>query len=523
MIQKLDSHIDALANDRIPKVEQANQIIDNLNVIARVLRNVVIDTNPARQQEELQRLAASREMIGKTIEDLQKNTKESEGQAKLQNVADRRKAYIQQTDIFLGHVKKGDYDQAKALLFTSVRKVQGEYFNAVEELIAFHNQQAKEAAKQTHALSAKAHSIILAIMAVASVLSFIAAIFITRSITAPVSKTMKLAETLSKGDLTAQVEIDQQDEIGMMARAINATVTQLRSMITDISKGVETLASSSTELSAISAQMTQASQDTLAKTTTVTAATGAMSTNMGAVAAAMEQATTNTQVVATAAEQMSATIHEIAKNSEKATTISSQASGQASQASKQMENLGKAADSIGKVVETITEISEQVNLLALNATIEAARAGEAGKGFAVVANEIKELARLTASATQEIKEKVVGIQGTTSSTIETIDEIAKVINSVNEVVVGIASAVEEQSSATSEISTNVAQTAQGIQEVNQNVNQSSESVQTIAKDIAEVNGAADEMAASSTQVHLSAQNLSQLANKLRGMVNQFTY
>lgn len=124
----------------------------------------------------------------------------------------------------------------------------------------------------------------------------------------------------------------------------------------------------------------------------------------------MEEATTNINMIASAAEEMTATIAEIAQNSEKGNAIVGRAVSQAQVVSAKVGELGHAAQQIGKVTETITEISEQTNLLALNATIEAARAGEAGKGFAVVANEIKELAKQTALATEEIKSQISSIQ-----------------------------------------------------------------------------------------------------------------
>ncbi|MBR9980345.1 MAG: methyl-accepting chemotaxis protein, partial [Desulfatitalea sp.] len=212
---------------------------------------------------------------------------------------------------------------------------------------------------------------------------------------------------------------------------------------------------------------------------------------------------------------------EIAKNSERARSISDSAARQAGETSGKMAQLGSAAQAIGNVVETITDISEQVNLLALNATIEAARAGEAGKGFAVVANEIKELAKQTAAATQDIKEKIGTIQGTTALTVKDIEEISRIITEVNDVVSGIATAVEEQSTATSEIATNVSQAAQGIQEVNTNVSQSSSVAGEISRDIASVSATANEMSTSSAQVNMSAADLSKLAEELKGMVGQF--
>ncbi|KJS28912.1 MAG: chemotaxis protein [Desulfatitalea sp. BRH_c12] len=348
-------------------------------------------------------------------------------------------------------------------------------------------------------------------------------LFAARRIVRPINEAVAGLKDIAQGegDLTMRLQVSSKDEVGELARWFNLFIEKLQGIIGQISGSVDTLSSSSTELSAISEQMSQAARNTSGKCNTVAAASEEMSTNMNTVATAMEQSATNMQVVATAAEEMSATIGEIAVNSEKARHISDQAAVKAADTSAKVTELGHAAQAIGKVVEAITDISEQVNLLALNATIEAARAGEAGKGFAVVANEIKELAKQTAAATQDIKTRIGDIQGSTTVTIGQIDQITKVIKEVNDVVAGIAAAVEEQSTATSEIAINVAQTAEGIQEVNSNVGQSSIVAADISKNISDVNVSANEMTNSSSQVNISAQDLSKLAEQLRGMVNKF--
>ena len=141
---------------------------------------------------------------------------------------------------------------------------------------------------------------------------------------------------------------------------------------------------------------------------------------------------------------------------------------------------GDSSSEIGNVIKTITSIAEQTNLLALNATIEAARAGEAGKGFAVVANEVKELAKETAKATDDIREKIQGIQTDTTEAVEAIAEITMTINEINDIQTTIASAVEEQSVTTAEIGRTMTEAARGSAEIAQNITGVAEAAQSTA-------------------------------------------
>ncbi|SHO53815.1 methyl-accepting chemotaxis sensory transducer with Cache sensor [Desulfopila aestuarii DSM 18488] len=404
-------------------------------------------------------------------------------------------------------------------VFKGVRKIAGAAPVDINQWSVAVTQDADEFLRATVSI----RNIILAVIAIAMAIAATVITLSSRKIVQPINAAVAGLKDIAQGegDLTMRLSVSTKDEVGELAKWFNLFIEKLQHIIKDVSAGVHTLSSSSTELAQISEQMNLGAQQASSKSNTVAVAAEEMSTNMQNVAAAMEQSTTNTNMVATASEEMSSTIGEIAQNAEKARFISDNAAKKASEASDNINALGDSAKSIGKVIETITEISEQVNLLALNATIEAARAGEAGKGFAVVANEIKDLAKQTAAATFDIKDKVGNIQDTTAKTVHQITEINTVISDVHEVVGSIATAVEEQTAATAEITGNVTQMAHGINEVNENVNQSSVVATDIAKEITDVSAISGEMFSNSSQVRVSAGELSNLAEQLSRMVGQF--
>ena len=366
-----------------------------------------------------------------------------------------------------------------------------------------------------------AFQIILIVTGLALFLGFVFGFNIIRLITGGLRKMVLFTEGLAKGDLTGQLDIPQKDELGTLARALNATVEQWRQVVGGLGDEVGALASSSQELTATARSLSAGAENSAELSSSVAAATEEMSANMNSVAAASEQAATNVNIVATAAEEISSTIHQIAAKTEQAKEITGGAVILAQSSTEKVDALGRAALEISKVTEAITEISDQTNLLALNATIEAARAGEAGKGFAVVANEIKELAKQTAAATSEIRARIESIQGSTNETVSEIGQITKVISQMNGIVADIAQAVEEQTATTSEIAESVMQAAQGISEVNENVAQSSAVAGEIAGDIAEVSNVSRSLSASGKDVERNAQDLVAVAETLRNLVAHF--
>ncbi|MDX2191796.1 MAG: Cache 3/Cache 2 fusion domain-containing protein [Gemmatimonadales bacterium] len=310
---------------------------------------------------------------------------------------------------------------------------------------------------------------------------------------APVQEALAALEQVAGGDLTIALQGSYRGDHAKLTDALNRAIAAMRDAIARIGESAETLGDASGSLTAVADGMSHAAEQT--------------SHRANVVAAAAEQVNANVQTVAASAEEMGASIREIAQQSTHGAHVAGNAVRLSQAATEGIERLGRSSQEIGEVVRTISSIASQTNLLALNATIEAARAGEAGKGFAVVAHEVKELARQTEHATEDIRRRIDRIQGDTSGTIASIREVAEVLEEMHRIQVTIAAAVEEQSATTREISRNVSEAARATSE--------------IAETITGVATAANETAAGASQSRSAAAELTGMAAELRALVRRF--
>ncbi len=308
-----------------------------------------------------------------------------------------------------------------------------------------------------------------------------------------VASLVESVQAAAAGDLTREITILGDDTIGRLGGGLKGFFDNLRASMRKMSGSAQSVGAASEQLNAISQQMAGNAEETATQATVVSAASEEVSKNVG--------------VVAASSEEMLASIREIAKSANEAARVARAAVGVADTTNHTIAKLGESSVEIGKVIKVITSIAQQTNLLALNATIEAARAGEAGKGFAVVANEVKELAKETAKATEEIGQKIEAIQGDSKAAVAAIGEISAIINQINDVSGTIASAVEEQTATTNEIGRNVSEAAKGTTE--------------IARNITGVATAAQNTTEGALQTQKAAVALSEMAQTLQVLMAQF--
>jgi len=327
----------------------------------------------------------------------------------------------------------------------------------------------------------------------------------------PLHKVSAIARRLADFDLTVVADAGRKDETGMLLSAINKMVLEFRKIVSDVK-------SCGRELADASGQMT-------GNITTIASATDEMSVNASDVSETATRMSQNVSGVAGAIEEMSASVDKIGKNARQGLCITEDAVKMAEKAKKTMTSLGEAAILIGEVTETIKRIAEKTTLLALNADIEAASAGEAGKGFAVVANEIKEFARQSTHAADDIAARISVMQENTHDAVAVIGDVSGLINTINSSSEAITLTLENQMKAmndiaanafradarASEITNSIAQLAQGANDVSMNVGMAAR----------RRGGDMEDGEAGGRYMEASAAEVARLADKLLELVDKF--
>ncbi|MBL7647308.1 MAG: methyl-accepting chemotaxis protein [Candidatus Hydrogenedentes bacterium] len=453
--------------------------------------------------------------------------------------------------------------------YLELAKVDGEYKAAATEVLGIAEEfeeagdQAVEGQEQVIVgTESRVYFVICVIMLISLLLAAVAAWAVSHLVSRPIALVVERLRDIAEGegDLTRRIAMNRNDEIGELGHWFDTFLGKLQGIIRQVSESTNDLSRSSSALAATSEEMSTGalrmseqsesaasiSESTAARIQSVAASTEEVSSNSNVVASAAEQVSSNLTTVsaaveevsasmesiagsmgemsgsvgsvAAAVEEMSSSLAEVSHSTGAAARTAGEATEQANAAAKTVHRLGEAANQIDKVVDLIKGIAAQTNLLALNATIEAASAGEAGKGFAVVANEVKELAKQTSAATEEIRVKIEEMQSNTGQAVTAINGIVATITDLNHAFGTTARMVEEQNSTINEIARNIGRAASGADEVTRTVQQAAMGSSEVARNVQEATAGVNEIARNVSELAQGANSIAEnIGEASRGM------
>ena len=404
--------------------------------------------------------------------------------------------YLKQVDGILMVYEQSPMASAKIVFGPEFMALEQKALDALDEFINLKLVSAKAKYEEAQIIKSNVIYITISIIVLTILISILVGYILRKSIISPLNDLKNSISNMAESKFNNIIgNLDHSGVIGRIALSTQTLQTNLKSALKDINENTLVVSSSAEELAAVSTQMSAAAEETAAQASEVSKSS--------------EIVSANTQTVATAMEEFSSSIREISINTAEASKVAHQAVDTAKSTSGKMIKLSESSVEIGQVLKVISGIAEQTNLLALNATIEAARAGEWGKGFAVVANEVKELAKQTTKATDEISTYIDAIQGDTKDTQASIKDISDIITQIDDILNTIASAVEEQATVTNEIVRNVSNSASG--------------VSVIAETIKSVAEASRNTTIGSADVQKSSVELAQVAAQLKHLLARFVF
>ena len=474
---KVNESVEEIAKGSYAKTVYAFQAHDAINEVAGSIRMLVILKDGNGAVLEKQKIEAASGHYREALKKLEDAEKSETGMKLLENmksaIAPAAQANNRVMELALSHRQ----DEATALLVKEAIPLMQKLQEAFAAQVKFQEDNVDATYKKSVAVYARTKWVQIIGGALSVILGLLAAIYLIRNFTTRIIRVANTMSRIADGDLTTQLKIYANDEIGELGKSINRMVLSLDTMITSITKTASELASSSNILYGISEQAASSSEEVAAQAGTVVTACEEMVSTSGGIAQ-------NCNIAAESSRQGSDLVTEGVSVVQETVAGMNRITERVKETAATLERLGSRSDQIGEIVGTIEDIADQTNLLALNAAIEAARAGEQGRGFAVVADEVRALAERTTKATKEIAQMIKAIQNETTGAVTSMEEgvkevergtqdaaksgraldhILSQINAVSMEINQIATAAEEQTATTTEITSNIQQITEVVQ------------------------------------------------------------